>query len=106
MNDDVNEELLSVDSNIDNEVDYKKIESQLGVVSEIPLEVTCILGQSRMTINQVLKLAKGSVIELDKSVGESIDLMVNGRLIAKGEVVIVEDKIGITITEIIKTTSI
>ena len=55
-----------------------------------------------MQVNQLLKLGRGAVIELDKKVGEAIDIFVNNRLVARGEVVVVEDRIGVTMTEIIK----
>ena len=56
-----------------------------------------------MQVNQLLKLGRGAVIELDKKVGEPIDIFVNNRLIARGEVVVVDDRIGVTMTEIIKS---
>jgi flagellar motor switch protein FliN/FliY len=56
-----------------------------------------------MPINQLLKLGKGAVIELDRNVGEAIDIYVNNHLVAKGEVVIIENRIGITLTELIKS---
>jgi flagellar motor switch protein FliN/FliY len=56
-----------------------------------------------MPISQLIKLGRGAVLELDRKVGESIDVVVNNRLIAKGEIVIVEERIGITMTEIIKS---
>lgn len=83
---------------IQNEENSKRLK----VVSEIPLSVTCVLGSSSMTVNQLLKLAKGSVIELDKTIGEPIDLLVNGRLVGRGEIVIIENRIGITLTDVIR----
>jgi flagellar motor switch protein FliN len=74
----------------------------LKAVYDIPVNITVVLGRTSMTVNQLLKLSKGSVIELDKSVGEPIEMHVNNRLVAKGEVVIVEERIGITLTEIVK----
>lgn len=71
-------------------------------ISEIPVEVTVVLGESEITVEELLKMGKGSIIELDKKVGEPVELFVNNRCIAKGEVVVVEDKIGITMTEILK----
>jgi len=75
---------------------------QLQPVYDIPVDITVVLGKTKMTINQMLKLAKGSVVELYKNVGEPIDVLVNGKKVARGEVVIVDDKIGITLTEITK----
>ena len=56
-----------------------------------------------MSVSQLLKLNRGSVLELDRKVGEAIDIFVNNRLVARGEVVVVEDRLGVTMTEIIKT---
>jgi flagellar motor switch protein FliN/FliY len=74
----------------------------LRAVYDIPVVITVVLGSAQMNISQLLKLAKGSVVELDRNVGEQLDLLVNGKKVAKGEVVIVEDRIGITLTEIIR----
>ena len=74
----------------------------LETVYDIPVQITVILGRANMQVNQLLKLGRGAVIELDKKVGEPIDIFVNNRLVARGEVVVVEDRIGITMTEIIK----
>jgi len=71
-------------------------------VYDIPVQVTVVLGKTSMQVNQLLKLGRGAVIELDKKVGEAIDIFVNNRLVARGEVVVVEDRIGVTMTEIIK----
>ncbi len=75
----------------------------LETVYDIPVEISVVLGRAKMPINQLLKLGKGAVVELDHSVGEAIDVLVNGRLVAKGEVVIVENKIGVTLTELVKS---
>lgn len=75
----------------------------LETVYDIPVQITVVLGRTSMQVNQLLKLGRGAVIELDKKVGEPIDIFVNNRLVARGEVVVVEDRIGITMTEIIKT---
>ncbi|MFY8153395.1 MAG: flagellar motor switch protein FliN, partial [Hyphomicrobiales bacterium] len=61
-----------------------------------------VLGRTRMDIGELLKLGPGSILELDRRVGEAIDIFVNDRLVARGEVVIVEDKLGVTMTEILK----
>lgn len=75
----------------------------LEAVYEIPVQVSVVLGKTLMQVNQLLKLGRGAVIELDRKVGEPIDVYVNNRLIARGEVVVIEDRIGVTMTEIIKT---
>jgi len=75
----------------------------LEAVYDIPVQISVVLGKTSMPVSQLLKLGRGAVIELERKVGESIDIYVNNRLIAKGEVVVVEDRIGVTMTEIIKT---
>ena len=77
----------------------------LEAVFEVPVMVSAVLGSARMPVHQLLKLGRGAVIELDRRVGEAIDIYVNNLLIARGEVVMVEDKLGITMTEIIKSKS-
>ncbi|MGE0755252.1 MAG: flagellar motor switch protein FliN [Alphaproteobacteria bacterium] len=75
----------------------------LETVYDIPVQITVVLGKTSMQVNQLLKLGRGAVLELDKKVGEPIDIFVNNRLVARGEVVVVEDKIGVTMTEVIKS---
>lgn len=75
----------------------------LETVYDIPVQVTVVLGRANMLVNQLLKLGRGAVIELDKKVGEPIDIFVNNRLVARGEVVVVEERIGVTMTEIMKS---
>jgi flagellar motor switch protein FliN/FliY len=74
----------------------------LEAVFDVPVQVSAVLGRARMDVGQLLKLGPGSVLELDRRVGEAIDIYVNNRLVARGEVVLVEDKLGVTMTEIIK----
>lgn len=74
----------------------------LDAVYDIPVKLSVVLGKTTMQVNQLLKLGRGAVIELDRKVGEPIDIYVNDRLIARGEIVVVEDRIGVTMTEIIK----
>ena len=76
---------------------------ELDAVYDIPVKVSAVLGKSSMQVNQLLKLGRGAILELDRKVGEPIDIYVNDRLVARGEVVVVEDRLGITMTEIIKT---
>lgn len=75
----------------------------LEAVYEIPVQVAAVLGKSQMQVSQLLKLGRGAVVELDRKVGEAIDIYVNNRLVARGEVVVVDDKLGVTMTEIIKS---
>lgn len=74
----------------------------LEAVFDVPVKVSAVLGITTLTVNQLLKLGSGSVVELDRKVGEAIDIYVNNRLVARGEVVLLEEKLGITMTEIIK----
>ena len=77
--------------------------SDLEAVYNIPVKVSAILGKTHMKVSQLMKLNKGAIIELDRKVGEAIDIYVNNHLVARGEVVVVDDKLGITMTEIVKT---
>jgi len=77
--------------------------ADLEAVYDIPVQVSAVLGKATMQVNQLLKLGRGAVVELDRKVGEAIDIYVNNRLVARGEVVVVEDKLGVTMTEIIKS---
>jgi flagellar motor switch protein FliN len=76
--------------------------ADLEAVFDVPVQVSAVLGRARMEVGDLLKLGPGAVLELDRKVGEAIDIYVNNRLIARGEVVLVEDKLGVTMTEIIK----
>ena len=76
--------------------------ADLEAVFDVPVQVSAVLGRSRMDIGELLRLGPGTVLELDRKVGEAIDIYVNNRLVARGEVVLVEDKLGVTMTEIIK----
>ena len=80
----------------------KRSAQDLEAVFDVPVTVSAILGKSAMEVSQLLKLGKGTVVELDRKVGEAIDIYVNNRLVARGEVVLVEDRLGVTMTEIIK----
>jgi flagellar motor switch protein FliN/FliY len=74
---------------------------RLDLLLDVPLDVTVELGRTRMSIQDLLALSPGSVIELDKMAGEPLDIVVNGRLIARGEAVVVNDRFGIRITDIV-----
>lgn len=81
-------------------------EAMIGDVTaiyDIPVQISAVLGRSSMQVSQLLKLGRGAVVELDRKVGEAIDIYVNNRLVARGEVVVVEDKLGVTMTEIVKS---
>ena len=76
--------------------------SGLEAVYDIPVQISAVLGKSTMQVSQLLKLGRGAVVELDRKVGEAIDIYVNNRLVARGEVVVVNERLGVTMTEIIK----
>jgi flagellar motor switch protein FliN/FliY len=84
------------------EAEIKRSASDLEAVFDVPVTVSAVLGKSGMEVSQLLKLNKGTIVELDRKVGEAIDIYVNNRLVARGEVVLVEDRLGVTMTEIIK----
>lgn len=75
---------------------------ELEAVYDIPVQVSAVLGKATMQVSQLLKLGRGAVVELDRKVGEAIDIYVNNRLVARGEVVVVDDRLGVTMTEIVK----
>lgn len=74
----------------------------LAPVFDVPVNISAVLGKAHVDVNSLLRLTSGSVLELDRKVGEAIDIYVNNRLVARGEVVVVEDRLGVTMTEIIK----
>jgi flagellar motor switch protein FliN/FliY len=80
-----------------------RIAADLEAVFDVPVQVSAVLGRSKMDVGELLKLGPGTVLELDRRVGEAIDIYVNNRLVARGEVVLVEDKLGVTMTEIVNS---
>lgn len=84
-------------------LDLPRSAKDLEAVYDIPVQVSAVLGKTTMPVSNLLKLGRGDVVELDRKVGEAIDIYVNNRLVARGEVVVVEDRLGVTMTEIIKT---
>ena len=92
-----------LNSETSNEVAPKHSAQDLEAVFDVPVTVSAVLGKSGMEVSQLLKLGKGTIVELDRKVGEAIDIYVNDRLVARGEVVLVEDRLGVTMTEIIKS---
>ena len=79
-----------------------KTAKELEAVYDIPVQVSAVLGKATMQVSQLLKLGRGAVVELDRKVGEAIDIYVNNRLVARGEVVVVDERLGVTMTEIVK----
>lgn len=74
----------------------------LAAVFDVPVRVQAVLGRARMPIGELLRMKAGMVIELDRKVGEPVDIFVNDQLIARGEVVLIDDSLGITLTEIVQ----
>src|SRR6202789_4700116 len=83
------------------DIDQKNA-SDLAPVFDVPVHISAVLGRASLSVAQLLKLSQGSVLELDRKVGEAIDIYVNNRLVARGEVVVVDERLGVTMTEIIK----
>lgn len=79
-----------------------KTAEDLEQVFDVPVTVSAVLGSTRVAVGDLLQIVPGTVLELDRRVGEAIDIFVNERLVARGEVVVVEDRLGVTMTEIIK----
>lgn len=84
------------------EDDERKTAADLAPVFDVPVRISAVLGKTRIDVNELLNLGRGSVLELDRKVGEAIDIYVNNRIVARGEVVIVDEQLGVTMTEIIK----
>jgi len=82
--------------------DIEQNAAQLAPVYDVPVNIQAVLGRSNLDVASLLRLTRGSVIELDRKVGEAIDIYVNNRLVARGEVVVVDERLGVTMTEIIK----
>ena len=78
------------------DADVKRSAQDLEAVFDVPVTVSAVLGKSAMEVSQLLKLGKGTIVELDRKVGEAIDIYVNDRLVARGEVVLVEERLGVT----------
>jgi flagellar motor switch protein FliN len=93
------ENLLSIEEEPEPMHNAKDLEA----VYDIPVQLSAVLGKASMQVSQLLKLGRGAVVELDRKVGEAIDIYVNNRLVARGEVVVVEERLGVTMTEIIKS---
>lgn len=104
MNLDEIEEDESLKASLDHEFEIgEPMAGDVTAIYDIPVQISAVLGRSTMQVSQLLKLGRGAVVELDRKVGEAIDIYVNNRLVARGEVVVVEDKLGVTMTEIVKS---
>lgn len=75
---------------------------RLSAVYDVPLRLSAVLGRATMPVSQLLRLGRGAVVELDRKVGEPVEIYVNDRLVARGEVLVVDDRLGITMTEIVR----
>ena len=95
------EEMEATESGPDGPVS-EKTAADLEAVFDVPVRISVILGRTKMPVANLMKMDIGTVIELDRQVGEAIDIYVNERLVARGEIVLVEDRLGVTMTEIIK----
>jgi flagellar motor switch protein FliN/FliY len=82
--------------------DSPKSAADLAPVFDVPVHIQAVLGKANVDVAQLLRLTRGSVLELDRKVGEAIDIYVNNRLVARGEVVVIDERLGVTMTEIIK----
>jgi flagellar motor switch protein FliN len=80
-----------------------KSANDLEAVFDVPVSVSAVLGRTKIEVGDLMSLKPGTVLELDRRVGEAIDIYVNDRLVARGEVVLVDEKLGVTMTEIIKS---
>lgn len=84
-----------------NDKEEKKDGRSIDFILDVPVELSVELGRTRMVINELLQLGQGSVVELNKLAGESLDILVNNKLIARGEVVVINEKFGVRLTDII-----
>ena len=82
----------------------EKTAADLEAVFDVPVRISVVLGRAKVPVASLLKMDVGSVVELDRQVGESVEIYVNDRLVARGEIVLVENRLGVTMTEIIKAT--
>ncbi len=73
----------------------------LEALYDVPVQVSILLGKTSIQLSNLLKLGRGAVIELDRNIGEAVDVFVNNKLVAKGEIVVLENKIGVTLTELV-----
>jgi flagellar motor switch protein FliN/FliY len=103
MSDNPNMPLNELDGSPDPQAEQKPQSARdLEAVYDIPVQISAVLGRANMQVSQLLKLGRGAVVELDRKVGEAIDIYVNNRLVARGEVVVVDERLGVTMTEIVK----
>lgn len=99
-------QLESFDDEEDNNEDFFENQDNFELILNVPLDVCVVLGRSKMPVKSVLDIRQGSLVELDKQAGEPVDVIVNGKLIARGDVVIIDDNFGVRITEILSSNEI
>lgn len=92
---------LAVENGLDHETSGAS-HGELAQIFDVPVTVSAILGHVRIPVGDLLKIGPGAIFELDRRTGEAIDILVNDRLVARGEVVLVDDRLGVTMTEIIR----
>lgn len=97
------DDIVELDGAIEEEDERSEELRNLDLVLDIPLTVTVELGRSKMLINDLLQLGRGSIIELQKLVGEPLEVLINDKLVARGEVVVVNDKFGVRLTDIVSS---
>src|SRR5579884_2760705 len=100
--DDKDLQLAELDGDGRGELKTPHTARDLEAVYDVPVQISAVLGRATMQVSQLLKLGRGAVVELDRKVGEAIDIYVNNRLVARGEVVVVDERLGVTMTEIVK----
>lgn len=103
MSSDLKLDELTPNAPINAQVEFtERSAADLAAVYDVPVSIQAVLGRANLEVASLLRLSRGSVIELDRKVGEAIDIYVNNRLVARGEVVVVDERLGVTMTEIIK----
>lgn len=96
------DEMIATEREGRSEAYIERSAADLEAVFDVPVRVSVVLGRTKMPVSHLLKLDTGTVIELDRQVGEAVEIFINDRLVARGEIVLVEDRLGVTMTEIIK----
>ena len=99
------EPLGTIDNKVaehEDDTESVRMAQDLEAVFDVPVNVSAVLGKTHIEVSNLLKLGRGTIVELDRKVGEAIDIYVNDRLVARGEVVVVDERLGVTMTEIIK----
>ena len=98
---DTGEKAESTDKNGNEKREHSE-RNDLNIIYDVPVNISAVVGCAKIKVSQLLKLGRGAIIELDKKVGDPVDIYVNNRIVAMGEIVVVDGNIGITMTEIIK----